>query len=310
MTDALSPLLNSEKIQTQALSFAQTIATLRSPGGCPWDQKQTWQSLRPFLIEESYETAQALENAFQNPSQKAAIEDLKGELGDVLLQVFLNAQIAAEEGHFDVADVFAAINEKMIRRHPHVFAHKQNLSTDGVLTQWEEIKNQEKKEALQGNKEVTPESLLKDSLRKNHLPTLTYGCGISKQALKLGFAWPDLKQVFEQLESEIKELKEEVLHEQPSLERITDEMGDVFVTLCNLTVHLGLKKQMEIDLDWAARQGTKKFADRFAKMEKISHGQMGQPLTLLAAKALSLEQWDELWQEVKRQEKLAGPRSS
>jgi len=283
----------------KSVMFAKTVAALRAQDGCPWDKEQNIESLRPYLVEEAYEAIEAA-------AQYAKAGDLEtakaycGELGDVLLQVFLNAQIASEQKHFTVASVFDDICEKMIRRHPHVFATSENVKTSAdVMRQWDAIKAQESNaQALN-----QPKSLLHKTRKKSAQPTLAWTSAVSKASWKLGFAWKTLEQTFADLSSEIEELRREVFVDAPERSRVADEVGDVVLALANVVVFLNEMKfsgaEPSLDLDLSARASVEKFLSRFEGMENILR-ERGVDVTEDYAKGLSLEVWDELWREAKR----------
>lgn len=285
------------KIAQQSVIFAKIVAALREPqGGCPWDLEQDVLSLRSYLIEEAYEAV----DAAQRYGTSLSAEDAKqyaGELGDVLLQVFLNAQISSEKGHFTVADVMAGISEKMIRRHPHVFAPDGGAvqTSAEVVKQWDAIKAEERSQSQ-------PSSLLAKARKKNHMPTLGYLSGISKSSWKLGFAWKTLNETFGDLTSEVAELKAELFSTQPDRNRIADEIGDVILALANIVVFMNesvLVDAVDIDFDLAARASAEKFLTRFEEMESILR-ERGQEVTEDYARSLSLQVWDQLWREAKQ----------
>lgn len=268
-----------------ALNFADTIAHLRAKDGCPWDKEQTFLTLRSYMVEEAYEAVAAAE--------KPEDDNFCEELGDVLLQIFLNAQIAAEGKFFDIEKVFNGINNKMIIRHPHVFggdSEKLNSAED-VLTQWDAIKLKEKMHDSQ------QKSLLLKALKKSSLPTLNFAFEISKAASKVGFCWPTLKQVFHDIELELLELKNEIDAEHLDFHKIEDEIGDIVFSIANLICYLANTQQ--IDFDIAVRKAVEKFTTRFFEMEKILQ-ERGQTLTEEFARQISLEQWNELWNEAKK----------
>ena len=239
------------------------------------------------MIEEAYEAVAAA----QKPEDKNFCE----ELGDVLLQIFLNAQIANEKKLFDIENIFNSINNKMISRHPHVFSptgEKLN-SSDEVLIQWEINKSNEKKES------ATSSSLLAKSLQKISLPTLNYATEISKAAGKVGFCWPTLKQVFNDIELEVLELKKEIETENLEVDKISDEVGDIIFSIANFVNFLKQYKNVSLDLDLIARQAIEKFSNRFQEMEKIFL-EKGTVLTEDLAKQISLERWNDLWNEAKK----------
>jgi MazG family protein len=283
----------------RSVLFAKTISALRAPDGCPWDKEQSIDSLRPYLVEEAYEAIEAAGRYAQN-GDLASAQAYCAELGDVLLQVFLNAQIASEKKHFSVSDVFSDIIEKMVRRHPHVFADDGKLlATAGeVVQQWDAIKANENASA---GKEKRP-SLLAKARKKSAQPTLAYTSAVSKSSYRLGFAWKTLEQTFADVTSEVDELRRELWQENPDRTRIADELGDVVLALANVVVFMNESKFSEgqpIDFDLAARGSVEKFLSRFEGMETILR-ERGNEVSEDFAKALSLEVWDELWRESKR----------
>ena len=283
----------------ETLSFADTITQLRSPNGCPWDKEQDLNSLQTYLIEESYEAIEAVQQYLQNKSIEKA-KNYAEELGDVLLQIFLNSQIAAEENLFNILDVFKSINRKMIDRHPHVFAADENQcikNSSDVIKQWEEIKRNENKE----NQINNFSSLLKKAIKKRGIPTLSFGQEISKRAKKLGFSWNTLPEIFGDVLSEIEELKEEFAQNKINYERVADEIGDVVYALCNLVQFLKETnlEAKNYDFDLLARGAIDKFINRFMEMEKIME-ENGTPLSENSVKNISLEQWNDLWKQAKK----------
>ncbi len=309
-----------DRLSVAAQRLALVISRLRAPDGCPWDREQTFDSLRPYLIEEAYEAIDAAKDLSQ--TIKATTDSALGsdgvtqiknralafadELGDVLLQVALNSQLAAEAQLFDLADVFEGLSQKMVRRHPHVFANDTEetvSSADEVTSLWDRVKEQER--TAPGDASVQ-NSLLHGVAKKASLPTLEFAAAVSKRASKLGFCWIRLEDVWQDVESEIRELKHEVMNPSKPLvpkdaERIADELGDVVYALANLTVHLqqehGLKGKL--GFDDAVRQGLRKFMNRFQEMEAIYAEEKGQPLNEATAKALSLDTWNDLWRLAK-----------
>lgn len=285
------------RIALNSVYFSKIVSALRAPeGGCPWDREQDILSLRPYLIEEAYEAVQAANRYGETLKAEDAVA-YSDELGDVLLQVFLNSQIGSEKGHFSVADVLKNISDKMIRRHPHVFASGSNSlgTADEVMKQWDQIKSAEAPNDA-------PKSLLAKASKKNHLPTLNYMSGISKSSWKVGFAWKTLDQTFSDLTSEVSELKAELFASSQSVERISDELGDVVLAMANLVVFLNqtvLANTSPIDFDLVARASAAKFLTRFEEMETIMR-ERGLEVTEQHAKSLSLDAWDELWREAKQ----------
>ena len=254
----------------------ELMRRLRAPqGGCPWDREQTHESLRGALLEEAHEVIAAID------ARDTA--NLCEELGDLLLHVVFHAQIAAERGEFKFADVAAEACEKMIRRHPHVFgSEEQRLAgTGAVLTQWEEIKRQEK-----GGGDGGADSAMHGL--PTSLPTLIRAQKAQVKAARVGFDWPGdgVAPLLEKLREETAELEGALAEGEPAA--IEDELGDLFFTLINLSRRLG------VDAELAAGRATEKFIGRFRKAEALlcSRG--------LAPKDASLAEWDEAWEASKR----------
>lgn len=247
------------------------VAKLRSPnGGCPWDLAQTPESLIPYVIEEAYEVVDAIRCADEN-----AIAE---ELGDLLLQVVLQAQIANESGQFTIKEVTEGITEKLIRRHPHVFGDVAVESVEQVRQNWEQIKAAEK--------EKTPDKqdLLSEKISRyaRTLPPLTAGMKISRKAAAVGFEWDKIEDVWEKFNEELTEFRYSIQHE--SKERQQEELGDLLFVIINLA--------RWYDLDPAeALQGTnQRFIQRIVKMEAATD----RPLS-----DYSIEELEELWQQAK-----------
>ena len=243
-------------------TLARIVAQLRSPEGCPWDREQTHQSIRGYLLEECYEALQALD---QGEPQK-----LRDELGDILLQVLLHSQIAAEAGEFTIDDVVAGLVRKLIRRHPHVFGDDHASTADEVEANWEAIKKKEmgRKSVLEG----VPQQM----------PALAYSHSIHRRAANAGFDWVDMDGVLDKLTEEVAEFQEA-----GSREEQEEEIGDVLTTLVNVGRKLGL------DLEAALRKANQKFYLRFSGMERLCR-ERGIDL-----RELSHSQQEELWEEVK-----------
>jgi tetrapyrrole methylase family protein/MazG family protein len=256
-------------------AFQETIAHLRAPEGCPWDKAQTHASLRPYLIEEAYETLEAIDA--DDP------QALLGELGDLLLQVVLHAQIATDEGEFQMADVLDHVNKKMIRRHPHVWG---DVDVQGdaqqVLRNWDDIKRAERAEA--GNPDGENASLL-DGVPKG-LPALMVAYEYTKRAAKVGFDWRDVAGI----EAKVREELNEILEARDVSHKI-HEVGDLLFALVNWLRWLGDK-----DPESLLRETNAKFARRFRYIEAQAKAQ-GRTL-----KDLTLEAMDALWDEAKRKE--------
>jgi tetrapyrrole methylase family protein/MazG family protein len=245
--------------------FVSTVKKLRDPdSGCPWDIEQSHESIRPYLIEEAYEVLQAIDGRDD--------EELKKELGDLLLQVVLHCQIAADRGAFTAADVVQAVNEKMIRRHPHVFGDTTVKGSGEVLKNWEQIKLKEKSEG---------ESVLSGIPKA--LPALNRAQRLGEKAARFNFDWESLEGVVKKVEEEFGELRAEMAT--GDTERIGEELGDLFFALAQLGRWMGVHSED------ALRACCDRFTERFKLVEQLATG----PL-----KDLSVDQLEELWQEAKR----------
>lgn len=261
--------------QTNIEKLIATIARLRAPNGCPWDREQTHRTLARFLLEEAYEVLEAIH---LDDSEK-----LKEELGDVLLQVVLNAQVAKDANEFDIEDVARTINEKMIRRHPHVFGETSLTTAEEVLAQWDELKAQEKQE---GKDDSCLEGVPKT------LPALMQALKISEKAVAQGFEWTAESDIWEQLKSELDEFREAAENAQglkgevaePLRKEMDLEMGDILFTMVNIARWHGLNPEESLLM------ALEKFKQRFYEMEKKSR----RPL-----KELTAGDWDALWKEAK-----------
>lgn len=251
--------------------LVEIIARLRAPGGCPWDREQSHLSLRVNLIEEAYEVVSAIE--------KSDDHNLQEELGDLLMQPVMHAQIAMEENRFDIADVVNGIADKLVRRHPHVFGTLDVSDSDEVMRNWDEIKKQEK----MGRAASTSDSIL-DEISKSQ-PALLEALEVSKKAAKSGFEWPDANGVLDKLHEEIDELEEAFAGGDKA--RIEEELGDLLFTAVNLA------RWKKINPELALRDMVSRFKDRFGHMEKAAKTKG------LALETLSPEQWDELWEGAK-----------
>lgn len=222
------------------------MARLRAPDGCPWDREQSFATIAPYTIEEAYEVADAIE--------RGDMTGLKDELGDLLFQVVFHAQMADEAGQFAFADVVDAIQDKMVRRHPHVFGEAGPRSSAEQTEDWERIKARER-----AAKPAAPGGLLDDVPRT--LPALPRALKLTKRAATVGFDWPDAAQVFAKLDEEIGELKDALAEGAPSA-KLQDELGDVLFVVANLARKLGVDPE-------AALAGTNlKFSRRFQKIEQ------------------------------------------
>ncbi|MGF1592055.1 MAG: nucleoside triphosphate pyrophosphohydrolase [Kiloniellaceae bacterium] len=259
------------------------MARLRDPeGGCPWDLEQDFSTIAPYTIEEAYEVADAIEQ-----NDMAALKD---ELGDLLLQVVFHARMAEEAGDFAFADVAAAIADKMISRHPHVFADHDAATADDVKVTWEAQKETERaaKAARENGAGGAPPSAL-DGVTAA-LPALLRAEKLQQRAARVGFDWPEAEQVFDKLEEEIAEIREEIgLGGAP--DRLEDEVGDLLFVAVNLARHL------KVDPETALRRANLKFERRFRAME-AALAAAGE-----TAAAQSLEALEAQWQAAKRAER-------
>lgn len=255
---------------------------LRGPGGCPWDREQTFDSIKRHTLEETYEVFDAIE--------RRAWPDLKDELGDLLLQVLFYAQMAAEAGYFDIGDVAAGLNAKLVRRHPHIFPVDGKLvqatGSDAVLRNWEQIKRAEKMDAAAVKRERGPISGLDDIPRS--MPAMLEAGKLGSRAAKVGFDWPDAEGLFAKLQEEIAEVRAESANAGPTApESVQDEVGDLLFTAINLARHL------KVDAESALRSSTGKFRSRFRAMESMAGGYD-------ALASLTPEELDALWNRAKR----------
>jgi XTP/dITP diphosphohydrolase len=273
------PPLSSAASDPETLAALQqlieVVARLRAPeGGCPWDLAQTPQTLIPYVIEEAYEVVDAL----RREDRKAIAE----ELGDLLLQVILQAQIARENSHFNLADVAGGIAQKLVRRHPHVFGDAKAETPEEVRQAWEQIKAAEKEETGKLNSLSA-----KLSRYKQTLPPLMAGMKISQKAAEIGFEWENIEGVWEKFREELGEFQYALEHE--SRERQEAELGDLLFVLINVARWQGLDPS-------AALQGTNdRFVDRFSQVEAwIQKTHPERPLS-----DFSLEELEVLWQRAK-----------
>jgi tetrapyrrole methylase family protein/MazG family protein len=247
------------------------MTRLRSPTGCPWDREQTHLTLRPYLIEEAYEVLDALDNRDDG--------DFRDELGDLLLQVVFHAQIATEEQRFDIDDVARAINDKLVRRHPHVFGNTRADTADEVLTNWEKIKREEK-----GGK--SRKSVL-DGLPAG-MPALLHAYRIQEKVARVNFDWDDVQAVLLKVGEEIDEVSKAL--EQGDKKKIEEEMGDLLFSMVNLSRHLNVPPED------ALRRSNDKFMRRFRYIEAALELR-GENL-----ERATFEELDALWEEAKQRE--------
>lgn len=254
--------------------LVEIMARLRGEGGCPWDREQTFDSIKPYTLEEAYEVLDAIDRR----DWRALAE----ELGDLILQAVFYAQMAAEAGHFTIADALDAINAKLVRRHPHVFGDAVATTAGEVLARWSQIKEEEKRERGE------PKRGLLDGVLRNQ-PALMEAAHLSKKAAAAGFDWPDIGGVFDKMREEIAEL--ENAREGASREKIEEEIGDLLFTAVNVARLLG------VDPEQALRRANAKFRSRFAQVENgLAERGRGFHQT-------TIEEMEELWQQAKTRER-------
>ena len=239
------------------------IATLRSENGCKWDREQTHTSLRPNMLEEAYEAVDAID--------EGDIPNLREELGDVLLQVVLHAQIAKDNNEFDIEDVAKELSDKLIHRHPHVFGNQKVNSTQEILDNWDKLKKEEKKDR---------KSIL-DGISKSQ-SALMAAQKISKKVVKVGFEWDTVETLKDCIKSEYKEFEEAVKENDKN--HMEDEMGDIFFATVNLA------RWYKIDAEQALLRANKKFTKRFRKMEEIKTKPFEE---------YTFEEFNNLWKQAK-----------
>ncbi|GAB4361352.1 MAG: nucleoside triphosphate pyrophosphohydrolase [Kiloniellaceae bacterium] len=277
MTESLAKTRNIDRLLA-------IMARLRDPaGGCPWDLEQSFATIAPYTIEEAYEVADAIEQ-----NDMAALKD---ELGDLLLQVVFHARMAEEAGHFAFDDVARAIADKMVSRHPHVFADHEAATPDAVKVTWEARKEAERTAKAKANgADAAPLSAL-DGVTAA-LPALLRAEKLQKRAARVGFDWPKVDQVFDKMEEEIAEIREEIAAD-GGPDRLEDEVGDLLFVVANLARHL------KVDPETALRRANAKFERRFRAMEAALEA-LGEK-----AEEQTLETLEELWQAAKRAERGA-----
>ncbi|MGG6297147.1 nucleoside triphosphate pyrophosphohydrolase [Leptolyngbya sp. AN02str] len=268
MVSASNPALPTVLAELQRL--IDVVAQLRSPdGGCPWDLAQTSQTLTPYVIEEAYEVVDAIRQ--ENP------EAIADELGDLLLQVVLQAQIASEVGQFNLANIAKGITDKLIRRHPHVFGDVAVNSVDDVKQNWEQIKSSEEQET-HGSESLVPRL----SRYARSLPPLTACMKISKKAAATGLEWETVDGVWEKFHEELDELHEAIAHETP--DRQQEELGDLLFTLVNIA------RWYDLDPDEALNSTNQRFICRLSLIERVATKPLADH---------TLAELETLWQQAK-----------
>jgi MazG family protein len=290
----------------------QIMARLRAPGGCPWDREQTFDSIKPYTLEETYEVLEAIDNRDW--------DELTGELGDLLLQVLFYSEMAEEAGHFSIDEVLDRLSDKLVDRHPHVFGDVKAETSADVLRNWEALKAEEKKKRLeagggkQQKEQTKPQSVLAGV--SSGVPALLEAFKLSSRAAHVGFEWPEIEGLFEKLTEETNELRRE-LREYPEpgprppqrgvagasgmtvpdelRARLEDEVGDLFFVLVNIARYLSL------DPESALKKTNRKFKRRFQWMEEQLRAS-GRKL-----EQTSLEELESLWQRSKELERAPSP---
>jgi MazG family protein len=250
--------------------LVELMTTLRGPQGCPWDRKQSLATLKPFVIEESYEVVDAIDR-----DDRAGLAE---ELGDFLLQAVFIAEIMREEGSFDIYDSITAIHDKLVRRHPHVFGDAQADDAEQVLVNWEKLKNEERKAENKSVLAGVPQTL----------PALLRASRLTEKAARVGFDWRRTADVFDKLQEEIGEVQEAIDSEEQT--KVHDEIGDLLFTIANIA------RKLNVNAEEALQSTNRKFTRRFETMER-SVRESGRNLD-----QLTLEQMDELWDEAKAAE--------
>ncbi|MEO6053551.1 MAG: nucleoside triphosphate pyrophosphohydrolase [Chthoniobacterales bacterium] len=252
------------------------VAQLREPDGCPWDREQTHMSLREGLLEECYETIEAI--------NRSDDENLREELGDLLLHVVMHSHIASERSVFTLDDVIVSVCEKLVRRHPHVFGDKKAENSEEVLVQWEDIKRAEK---VGAGKTTT---VLGDVPQA--FPALVRAQKIQKKAASVGFDWPDAAPVMDKIREETAELAEAM--ESKDAKAIAEELGDLLFSVVNLA------RKLKLNAEFTLTEATEKFTRRFERVEKQTEERK------LNMKDMSLAELDEIWHTVKNENEVRG----
>lgn len=261
-------------------ALLELMARLRDPnGGCPWDLEQTFASVAPFTIEEAYEVADAIDR--NDPQQ------LRDELGDLLFQIVFHSRMAEEAGLFDFSSVATSIHDKLVRRHPHVFAQEDDKAPregiEAVSRNWEELKARER--AMSAARQTSPDTSALADVPKA-LPALARAAKLGRRAARVGFDWQEPRQVRDKVLEELGEVDEALAANAP--ERVTEELGDLLFAIANWTLHL------KVDPEEALRAANAKFERRFRHMESLAAA-AGTSLDSLSPAA-----WEDLWQRAKK----------
>src|SRR6266496_3897670 len=280
------------------------MSRLRGAGGCPWDREQTFDSIKPYTLEEAYEVLEAIDNRDW--------DELRGELGDLLLQVLFYSQMAQEESRFSIDDVLDRLSKKLIHRHPHVFGDVTAETSADVLRNWESLKAEEKRKRLEAGGGRSAEAESAESVLagvSSAMPALLEAHKLSSRAAHVGFDWPDIAGLFQKLEEEVDELEDELRHvpspakptasiagsgkpqvPQELRHRLEEEVGDMFFVLVNIARYLSL------DPESALKKTNRKFKRRFQWMEEQLRAAGRSP------QQASMDELESLWQQAKQQE--------
>ena len=261
------------------------MARLRSPEGCPWDREQTYATLAPMLLEEAYEAFDALEEA-----REGRPDALREELGDLLFQITFFARVAQERGEFTIDDVIDQVHQKMVRRHPHVFADAKAGDSAEVLRNWEAIKAEEKREAGKGQNESDDASILDGVSRK--APALMEAHQISTKVARVGFDWERVEDIFEKLQEEVEELRQAIsTHAESEAEadhaHVREEIGDLLFVITNIA------RRLNVEPEAALKLSNRKFRRRFRYIEKTLREQNRK------FDETTLDELESLWQAAK-----------
>lgn len=264
------------KQQTPFSRLVDIMSKLRDPEtGCPWDLEQDFNTIAPYTIEEAYEVLDAIE--------AGNMSDLRDELGDLLLQVVFHAQMAKEAGFFDIDEVANAINNKMIRRHPHVFGDSKARTSEMQKEAWEDLKAAERADKMKASASSALDGVA------NALPALVRSEKIQKRAARTGFDWTNPEDIFDKMSEETAEVRAAM--EEGNQKRVEEEIGDLLFVTANLA------RRLSVDPEAALRAATKKFTKRFRAMEELALANGA------SFETLSLNEQDSLWQEVKASER-------
>jgi len=287
--DAIPDTRHLIPMPTNFVDLVALMERLRSADGCPWDREQTYTTLAPMLLEEAYETFEAVQDALEGRPA-----ELRDELGDMLFQIVFYAQVAKERGDFSIDDVTESVHSKMVRRHPHVFADARADSASDVLQSWEAIKAEEKRAA--GKTAADKAASILDGVSAK-TPALMEAHQLSTKAARVGFDWQHLEDIFEKIQEELDELRAAIkVHEESKAEAdhalLREEVGDLLFAVTNIARHV------QVEPEAALKLTNRKFRRRFGHIE-TSLQQRGQEFA-----ATTLDEMESLWQEAKRKSRV------